>query len=77
MDRELLHELVNRVPERELITAQRFLEFLVTSTSTLPHPSDDEPVTEDDARAIARSTADFDAGRIISHEEVLREFGLR
>jgi len=42
----------------------------------LTAPLDDEPVTNRDAEAIARASADLGAGRVVSHDEILREFGL-
>jgi hypothetical protein len=80
MTREALHELIDRIPEEEIIAAQRFLEYLATSAAfraTLSAPPDDEPVTRGDAESIARAHGDLKAGRVVSHEEVLREFGAR
>lgn len=80
MNRETLHELVERIPEQELSAAQRFLEYLSVSPAyraALAALPDDEPVTEGDAAAIARAREDIRAGRVVPHEEVLSEFGLR
>jgi len=79
MNRDALHELVNRIPEGDLIAAQRYLEYLATHPayrSALAAPPDDEPVTEGDAQAIERSGTEIRAGRVVEHEEILREFGL-
>jgi hypothetical protein len=80
MTRETLHELIDRIPEGEIAAAQRFLEFLATSAAfraTLSAPPDDEPVTKGDAESIARAHRDVRAGRVVSHEEILREFEVR
>ena len=80
MSRDALHDLVDRIPEDELPTAKRFLEYLAVSPAyrvALSAASDDEPVTEADAIAIARACEDVRAGKVISHDDVLREFGLR
>jgi hypothetical protein len=80
MTREALHELIDRIPEGEIVAAQRFLEYLATSAAfraTLSAPPDDEPITRGDAESIARAQGDLRAGRVVSHEEVLREFGVR
>ena len=48
MVRELLHELIDRIPEAEIPAAQRYLEYLATSAAfraALCAPPDDEPVT--------------------------------
>ena len=80
MNRESLHNLVDRIPEDEVPTARRFLEYLATSPAyraVLFAPTDDEPVSASDAEAIARARSEIEQGRVITHEEVLREFGLR
>ncbi|MGD0301309.1 MAG: hypothetical protein ABSE86_29885 [Bryobacteraceae bacterium] len=78
MGREQLHTLIDRIPENEISAAQRFLEYLASTAAfraaILASP-DDEPVTQGDAEAIARARADIEAGRIVSHDEILREFG--
>ncbi|MBL8179652.1 MAG: hypothetical protein JNK48_33540 [Bryobacterales bacterium] len=80
MTRDALHDLVNRIPEEELPAATRFLEYLAVSPAyraALTAALDDEPVTAGDARAIAVAREDLREGRVISHEELLDEFGLR
>jgi hypothetical protein len=80
MSRAPLHELIDRLPEDELLAAQRFLEFLASSPSyraALSAPPDDEPVTEADAKALSRAIEEVRAGKVVSHDEILREFGLR
>lgn len=79
MNRHVLHDLIERIPESEMLAAQRFLEYLVASpalrAARLAHP-DDEPVTNADAESIERAKADVASGRVSSHEAVLSEFGL-
>jgi hypothetical protein len=80
LTRETLHELIERIPEAEIAAAQRFLEFLATSAAfraTLSAPPDDEPITRGDTESIARAHRDIQAGKVVSHEEILREFGVR
>lgn len=80
MTHEALHELIDHLPEDEIAAAQRFLAYLATRTAfpaTLSAPPDDEPVTRGDMESIARSRMDIQAGRVVSHEEILREFGVR
>jgi hypothetical protein len=80
MSRRTLHELVDRILEEELSAAQRFLEHLAATpvyrATSLALP-DNEPVTEDDAAAIARVREEIRAGKIVAHDDVLREFGVR
>jgi len=80
MSRDVLHHLVDRIPEEELPAAKRFLEYLAVSPAyraAMSASADDEPVTEADAAAIERAREDIRAGRVVSHNEILREFGLR
>lgn len=80
MSRETLHDLVHRIPEKELPAAGRFLEYLSVNTAcraAWSAPQDDEPVSEADATAIARATGEVRAGKLVSHDEILREFGVR
>ena len=80
MGRDTLHDLVDRIAEDELPTARRFLEYLATSPAyraALSAPPDDEPVTEADAAAIARARDEVRVGKVVSHEEILREYGSR
>lgn len=80
MNREALHNLVDRIPEEELRAAQRFLEYLAVGPAhraALAATPDDEPVTEGDEAAIERAREEVRRGKVTSHDEVLREFGLR
>ena len=56
------------------------MEFFDTSAAfraALSAPPDDEPVTRGDAEAIERANQDVQAGRVVSHDEILREFGIQ
>jgi len=80
MSRETLHHLVDRIPDAELAAAQRYLEYLASNPAlraALTAPPDDEPVSADDVEAIRRALDDVRAGRVSSHDDVLREFGLK
>ena len=43
----------------------------------MPAPPDDEPLTAGDAEAIAHARGELHAGMVVSHDEILREFGIR
>ncbi len=80
MSHEALHELIDRIPENEIVAAQRVLERLASDAAlraAMSAPSDDEPVTVGDAEAIARARKDFQSCIAVSHHEILREFGIR
>jgi hypothetical protein len=79
MGRDRLHELVNRIPENDLIAAQRYLEYLAASQAyraALAAALDDEPVTEGDAHAIERTAEEIRVCKVVEHQEILREFGI-
>jgi predicted transcriptional regulator len=69
--RELLHELVDELPENQLAAAARYLEQLRANA-----PYDDEPLTEEELAAIDEGFADIAAGRVYSTDEVRRRLGL-
>jgi hypothetical protein len=80
MSRDTLHDLVDRIRDEELPAATRFLEYLAINPAyraALSAPADDEPVTEADVTAIETARNEILAGRVVSHDEILREFGLR
>lgn len=72
--------MIERIPEGELVAAHRFLEYLATSAAfraRLSVSPDDEPITKGDVESIALAHRDVQAGRNVSHEEILREFGVQ
>jgi hypothetical protein len=78
MSRHTLHELVDRIPEGELSTAQRFLEYLAVSPATraaLSAAPDGEPATGSNAAAIARAQEELRT-KVVPQDEILRELGL-
>ncbi len=71
--------MVDHIPERDIEAARQALERLARDASfraALSASADDEPVTIGDATAIGRAWADVKAGRVSSHDELLREFGI-
>jgi hypothetical protein len=79
MSREPLYDLIDRIPEEERPAAKRFLEYLLVSPAyraALTAPPDDEPVTDADAAAMKRASNEVRLGKVASHDEILREFGL-
>jgi hypothetical protein len=79
MSRDALYDLIDRIPEDELPAAKRFLEYLLVNPAyrtALTAAPDDELVTGADAAAIARARKEVRLGKVVSHDEILREFGL-
>ena len=76
------HELIERLPDSEIGTAVRFLEFMLldpVARALAAAPPDDEPVTEQDRRRFHGGQAWFaqHSGKGIPMEIVLAEFGLK
>lgn len=77
-ERQVIHILVDELPEDELVAAKRFLEYLrfrskdplrVLLDEAL---LDDEPVTEEDRAAIREGLAEKARGEVVSQEEAER-----
>jgi len=77
-----LHELVEALPDRERATAARLLEALAGLEPEAPFytteaaPLDDEPETDAERAAVAAALDDLAAGRIVTHAEMERRYGL-
>ncbi len=78
-ERERVKKLVDLVPDSDLDAAARMLRGLAVDPVawTLDNaPLDDEPITQEDIDAQAEARADIAAGRVYSHEDVVRRLGL-
>lgn len=83
MQKEELYRLVDALPEQEISTAKRFLEFLIVKPGKesweelLKNPPiDDEPLSADDLKTISEAEKDIAEGRIKPWEQVKRELRL-
>jgi len=78
--KEHAHELIDRLPPSQLTAVVGLLEAMLdpVSRAIAQAPLDDEPVTEEEREALARSEAWFEkrGGKGIPTEEVLADFGL-
>jgi hypothetical protein len=73
------HELIERLPASEIVTAVRFLEFMLldpVARAIANAPADDEPVTEEEERAVAEAREWLKHNKAIPHERVLAELGI-
>jgi mRNA interferase RelE/StbE len=79
-DKEHAHELIERLAPSQVPAVIGMLEALLdpVSRAIANAPIDDEPESEDERQAVAKSKAWFKQrdGQGIPHEEVLADFGL-
>ena len=76
--RQHAHDLIDALPLDKLGTVRNLLEYLVEplSRSLAAAPVEEEDLTPETAADLDRSRASLDRGEGISHEEILREFGV-
>lgn len=77
-----IKDLIDGMPPAELLVIKRFVQYVRDMEDPFLRnlaeaPWDDEPLTDDDIAALAEAKEDIKAGRLISHDEVMRELGLR
>ena len=79
-DKQHAHGLIDQLPPSQGPAAIDMLESLLdpVSRAIANAPVDDEPESEDEHQAVAKSKAWFKqrGGQGIAHEEVLADFGL-
>lgn len=80
--RQALHKLVDELPEQDVATAARILEALSLPVDPVERslrtaPIDDEPDDDDFDGGLTEARQQAREGEVVSHEEILREFGIR
>ena len=70
--KERLHQLVDNLPDTELQTAERFLEYL----RSLQDDPDDEPLSAEARAALERAEEQFRRGESVTLDQLKRENGL-
>lgn len=87
---EELLKLIEALPESEIPVVKSFVEFVLSRTASKDSkafldpvlhaletaPEDDEPLTEEDLKAIAEGEEDIRQGRVTPWEDVKRDLGL-
>jgi hypothetical protein len=81
-EKHYAHELIERLPDSQIATAVRFLEFILldpVAHAVATARPDDEPVTEQDRHRFHEGQAWFEeqSGTGIPFENILAEFGLK
>jgi len=76
--RQQAHSLLDALPEEKLSAVRGLLDVLVEplSRSLALAPTEEEELTPEAAASLDRARASLARGEGVSHEEVLREFGL-
>jgi hypothetical protein len=78
--KQQLHDLIERIPENEVVTVYRLLAGLLADPlwiASVTAPVDDEPYTPEQQADDAEAQAAIDRGEGIAHAQMLREFGLK
>jgi hypothetical protein len=78
--RDTLYRLIDELPESELATAERFLNYLRATAdpvlrALLEAPPDDEPETHEERQAVQEAREELARGEVRTLEEVRRELG--
>ena len=80
VSREEVKSLIDDLSDNELDAVRQYIQSLHPSDDPVVSaladvPVDNEPVTGDDLSAIEESDADIASGRVVSMEQLRREFG--
>jgi hypothetical protein len=78
-ERQQAHALLDLLPEDKLYAVRSLLEVMVEplSRSLAAAPDEEEEITPETAAALDRAKASLARGEGITHDEILREFGLQ
>lgn len=77
-ERQQAHALIDMLPAEKLCAVRTLLELMVEplSRSLAAAPVEEEEITDETAAALDRGRASLARGEGISHQDILREFGL-
>jgi hypothetical protein len=78
-ERRQAHALLDMLPQEKLTAVRSLLEVMVEplARSLASAPVEEEEITPETAAALERARASLARGEGISHEDILREFGLK
>jgi hypothetical protein len=78
-EKQHAHELIDQLDSAQVSAVVPLLQFMLLdplSRSLAAASVEQEPISPDEAAALERARASLDRGEGISHEDILREFGL-
>ena len=77
-EKQNAHELLDRLDPSQLAAVTRLLEVMLDplNCSIATAPVEDEQILPEMADAIDRARSSIERGEGISHDEIMREFGL-
>lgn len=80
--KEVLHQLVDELPESDITAAERYLSYLIAESKRRfiealnNAPKDDEPLCEQEELALESSKKALEKGQAKPWEDVKKELGL-
>jgi hypothetical protein len=78
-EKEQAHQLIDQLEPAQVSAVVPLLQFMLldaVSRSLAGAPVEEEPVSTEEGAALDQARASLDRGEGISHEDILREFGL-
>jgi hypothetical protein len=78
-EKQHAHELIDQLDAAQVSAVVPLLQFMLLdplSRSLAAAPVEPQPVYPEEAAALDQARASLDRGQGISHEDILREFGL-
>jgi hypothetical protein len=78
-EKKQAHELIDQLDPAQVSAVVPLLQFMLldpVSRSLAAAPVEQEPVSPEEAAALDEARAALDRGERISHEDILREFGI-
>jgi hypothetical protein len=78
-EKQRAHDLIDRLDPAQLSAVVPLLQIMLldpVSRSLAAAPVEGEAISPDEAAALDQARASLDCGEGVSHEDILREFGL-
>jgi hypothetical protein len=77
-NKDRVYSLIDRLPPNQLAAVIALLEAMLdpVARSLAQAPVEDDPISPSETAALDEARASLDRGEGVSHEDVLREFGL-